>query len=577
MDPDELNTTHLNQMLSWANYFDDHYNYPGVERLASRYRGGQHCRGVLKTCGSFNYCIKVVFDDDQAWAVRFPVPGRVMYPEEKVRQEAAVLEFIKHNTQVPVPKLIAFGSSSENHDPEVGPFIITTWIEGVPLTKVLEQLPRPTWGPILRDDVDHDMLSKIHTQLSEILLDLNSQNFDKIGALRMSGESDQLSWSVATRPLTLKMNDIQSSGYVVVDAQPFDNTVKYLENLVQQNITQLYEQRNSADDAEDARRKFILRRRVQALVPHFVSKSDLGPFKLYCDDMHPRNMLIDENTYEITAILDWDWTYAAPREMSNGPLSWLILEDIVTWTTSSQVMFEQQLELFLKALSDAESRREQCRPTQGSNECRMSDLMRQCFEDGTFWFIQLLFQIFNFDENEIWPKLEPFLEKRGLLEVGVPDEKEVEEFVAWKMKDIVAYNHELQKKNDEQQAAREAESEIQESEHTDDTATTAKPLDAPKDTEMDTSDTSNDKSIKSADGCADGQHASSNAAEEENINTSNQPSGQASVPQDDYTNDDTSLCAKLQSQAITDNAITDNTVTDNTITGTEETEKECTW
>lgn len=46
-----------------------------------------------------------------------------------------------------------------------------------------------------------------------------------------------------------------------------------MRNLVQQNITHLHKQRNSIDDAADARRKFILRCRMEALVPYFTSKT----------------------------------------------------------------------------------------------------------------------------------------------------------------------------------------------------------------------------------------------------------------------------------------------------------------
>ncbi|CAD0099429.1 unnamed protein product [Aureobasidium mustum] len=85
-----------------------------------------------------------------------------------------------------------------------------------------------------------------------------------------------------------------------------------MEHLLQQSTSHLYEQRNSVLDAEEARREFILRRRMQALIPYFKSKHDSGPFKLYCDDIHPRNILVDKDTYQITAVIDWEWTYAAP-------------------------------------------------------------------------------------------------------------------------------------------------------------------------------------------------------------------------------------------------------------------------
>jgi aminoglycoside phosphotransferase (APT) family kinase protein len=85
-----------------------------------------------------------------------------MYPEEKVRREVAVLKFLEEKTRVPVPKLIAYGSALDNHDPEVGPFIIMEWVEGVLLSSFLEAGER-TWDPIvLRDDIDDSIMSKIY-------------------------------------------------------------------------------------------------------------------------------------------------------------------------------------------------------------------------------------------------------------------------------------------------------------------------------------------------------------------------------------------------------------------------------
>ncbi|CAD0099430.1 unnamed protein product [Aureobasidium mustum] len=219
MDSGELDTAHQDQLVSWCTHFDEKYGYLGVERLASRYRDGQHCRCVSKACGSFNLCIKVVFDDDTAWAVRFPLPGQVMQPKEKLRREAAVLKFIEYNTRIPIPTLVAFGSATENEDPEVGPYIITTWVEGVSLESLLEELPRPGWSPVLRDDIDDEIFCKIYSQMADILLELASKDFERIGSLTMSEENNQPSWSIVTRPLTQKMNDIESNDYVVVDGK----------------------------------------------------------------------------------------------------------------------------------------------------------------------------------------------------------------------------------------------------------------------------------------------------------------------------------------------------------------------
>lgn len=69
-------------------------------------------RSVL--CGmctrrQLNICYQVVFTDGLQWIVRVPKPGRSMYMEEKVRGEVAAIKYIKLNTSIPVPDIIAFG------------------------------------------------------------------------------------------------------------------------------------------------------------------------------------------------------------------------------------------------------------------------------------------------------------------------------------------------------------------------------------------------------------------------------------------------------------------------------------
>lgn len=207
----------------------------------------------------------------------------------------------------------------------------------------------------------------------------------------------------------------------------------------------LCKQRNSVDDVEDARNKFILRHRLKALVPHFVSEWDLAPFKLFCDDMEPHNIMVDADTLRIVAILDWEWTYAAPRQFIFAPPPWLILMDPFVWYyESDHANYKAKLVLFLRALEEIEEKRKQELQFKVPQEQRMSVLMRRSMEDGTFWSVRLLHDAFNFDDSVMWKSLQPILERRGLLDIGMPDEEEIEAFVAMKMKDLEEYNRELE-------------------------------------------------------------------------------------------------------------------------------------
>lgn len=218
-----------------------------------------------------------------------------------------------------------------------------------------------------------------------------------------------------------------------------------MQNLVQQNIIHLFEQRNSIDDAADARRKFVLRCRMMELVPYFVSADlDTGPFKLFCDDFRFGNVLMDETTLRFTGVIDWEWAYTAPYQFLFCPPSWLILERPTSWTQDEEQHYEEKLTIFLACLEEEEDKRQSETYPQLGRDQRMSSLMRKSFEDGTFWFVQLLQEAFAFDEEILWLNLEKALSKNRLLEVGVPSEKYIQEFVGKKMKDLERYNRDLQ-------------------------------------------------------------------------------------------------------------------------------------
>lgn len=79
------------------------------------------CAHAVAESGSINMCCKVIFEDGETWAVRFPMPGKVMHPEDKIRREVAAIRFMQEKSRIPVAKLVADGMALENHDPAMGP------------------------------------------------------------------------------------------------------------------------------------------------------------------------------------------------------------------------------------------------------------------------------------------------------------------------------------------------------------------------------------------------------------------------------------------------------------------------
>lgn len=65
----------------------------------------KHRRGVpVELCnpkaGAFNVSFRMKFEDGGSPIIRFPKPGATMFPEEKVRNEVAIIRYIHQHTTI---------------------------------------------------------------------------------------------------------------------------------------------------------------------------------------------------------------------------------------------------------------------------------------------------------------------------------------------------------------------------------------------------------------------------------------------------------------------------------------------
>lgn len=52
--------------------------------------------------GAFNISLRMKYENASSAVIRFPQPGATMFPEEKVRNEVAVMRFLYDKTSIPV-------------------------------------------------------------------------------------------------------------------------------------------------------------------------------------------------------------------------------------------------------------------------------------------------------------------------------------------------------------------------------------------------------------------------------------------------------------------------------------------
>ncbi|KAL9101862.1 MAG: hypothetical protein Q9163_002929 [Psora crenata] len=378
--------------VAWANS-EDTFNewrkklyteesFRAIGKLIAKHRGGVPRELYAPTRGSFNVCFRMRFEDGSA-IIRFPCPGVVMFPEEKIHNEVAIMRFLEQNTSIPVPHVIYYGMKEDSDG--LGPFIIMDYIEH--RQDLVDALNTPGLTsddrPVLDPQISTEGLEYIYSQMCDILLELHKHSFNRIGSLSRIDND----WAITGRPLTLNMNELVQLGNFPRSQLPstsFPNTSTYMQALADIHLMHLSTQHNDAvDSARDCRRKYIARHLFHRLTLELDSNSEAS--KLFCCDLRPANVLINKD-FKIVAVIDWEFTYAAPTEFAYSPPWWLLLEAPEYWSTGLfdwAATYEPRLKTFLRILKI----REEAAIERGTIDYsqRLSEHMWDNWENGRFW------------------------------------------------------------------------------------------------------------------------------------------------------------------------------------------------
>lgn len=193
-----------------------------------------------------------------------------MFSEEKVRNEVAVIRYIREHTTIPVPFILHWGSK-EDSPLGLGPFIIMEYIDhAMSMSDALNNTPGFAVQDrlILTPDTHEEKLEMLYGQVADILIQLSMLSLPKIGSLN---QTDGFTWEVAWRPLSINMNELVRVGSLPRSKLPkpsttFETASSYFNALGGLHIDHLINQLNDAVDSEtDCRRKFTARKLFRRL------------------------------------------------------------------------------------------------------------------------------------------------------------------------------------------------------------------------------------------------------------------------------------------------------------------------
>ncbi|KAK8024979.1 phosphotransferase family protein [Apiospora arundinis] len=401
MDKDDMIWEKLDEeVVGWEKAMNKKETYLKIAELLQQYKPGKPARLHTPQKGGFNTVYRLEYKDGTSIILRVPIPGRVPFPEEKIRYEVATMRYVAANTTIPIPHIYRYGTAAENPT-GLGPFIIMDYIDHHQImSRELLDSSRLDERSILDPNIDEKKLELMYAQMANILLQLSNLSFPRGGSLVMDKDGSSPA-SVGGRPLIANMAHLvvhtNAPVSILPPARTYDSSNEWYRDLADMHMSQLALQHNDAvDDEDDARDKYVARqvfRNITAenrVLPG-PSRPPDNEFRMFSEDLRPANVLLDEDL-RVVGVIDWEFAYAAPAQFSYDPPWWLLLREPEEWLEGNPRLwlkaYEPRLQIFLRALEGEEKKMMMVTgdPAHGLMNPPLSQRMRESWEKQT-WMI----------------------------------------------------------------------------------------------------------------------------------------------------------------------------------------------
>lgn len=119
------------------------------------------------------------------------------------------------------------------------------------------------------------------------------------------------------------------------------------------------QQRDAVDSEEGCQKKYTASCLFLNVAKNLCAEHPQGPFRLYCDDVRPSNVMIDLETFRVSGVIDWEFAYAAPAEFTYVAPWWLLLQSPEDWDSDLDqflLRYTPKLRASLEVLGDCEDK-----------------------------------------------------------------------------------------------------------------------------------------------------------------------------------------------------------------------------
>ncbi|OAA63531.1 Aminoglycoside phosphotransferase [Niveomyces insectorum RCEF 264] len=430
--------------------------------------------------GSFNACLPVYITAGRRTArlphrliIRFPLPykvGEEVCPgnvEEKLRTEAATYVWLQRECPaVPIPRLLGFGlPRGQSFTPIANGSIFVrvawhvrsffAWMRGSILSPYVPYRRQSLLdvGYLLLERVDEgEMLStswKTHRSdprrrrhlyrgLAQIMLSLSARPLPRIGSWTMD---DQGVLTLTNRPLTHDLHYQENMGIapVIPRHKTYTSAEQYYLDLLACQDQRLRQLPNAVHDVSDGQMQVAALAAMRALLPCFTDRRHRdGPFVLELTDLHASNIFVDD-AWNITRVIDLEWACARPIDMVLTPPAWLsghCLDEIKDHREEYDALRNEFVSLF--------EEEEKAVSRQGTTE--RTQILRAGWDSSAFWYFQALdapsalLSVFMFSIRRLFMDYRSIAEEACDRTLGSLWDRNVDEFIADKVKEQEEYN-----------------------------------------------------------------------------------------------------------------------------------------
>ncbi|KLO13422.1 kinase-like protein [Schizopora paradoxa] len=232
-------------------------------------------------------------------------------PRIKTQNEAAILQWLAENTDIPVAKVLHVDETEDN--PLGREYMLMTRLPGRSVADVY-------------DDLSAEQMDHVIDQLTDVLVALYQHPFSHFGGLKFGGEERGIVRGPAVEETFWQLPDIaafwpstESFNTLNIDSPDgYPSFVEYMSAHLRKYVHAI-EVHPSLAWLRDEGVPLVQSCIARINTPPLAERLNEVPLVLAHRDLHFGNVLIDPVTYKVTGILDWEFAQAVPLPMWNTP------------------------------------------------------------------------------------------------------------------------------------------------------------------------------------------------------------------------------------------------------------------